>query len=149
MRVVKECRKAMHGFRGWYENVQEILKLQNSQYENPVSRDVMKSDMEKLVIENNRLLMENKDLMDELENSRLRMASSSYEQVKSNQKWNEEAIILRNSYSFRLGQIFVNAVNRPGKDTLLMPYYLLRFFWEIVSGRGRKNVSTSSKQWLN
>jgi hypothetical protein len=56
------------------------------------------------------------------------------------QKWKREAIELRYSYSFRLGQVLINAVIKPGKNTLLMPYYLTLLTWDIISGRGEEKV---------
>lgn len=37
-----------------------------------------------------------------------------------------ENFLLRTSISFRVGEIFVQAMVKPGKNTIFLPYYLAR-----------------------
>lgn len=219
MQTVKECQNAMHGFRGWYQHAQillrkvdklsneiketkefssdkekilekneekittcenkineleaelkkiviennkllkenknlvdmeEILKKKDENliiYENKIKE--LETDLQKMVIENNQLLKSSKQFFDEIESYRKRL--SLFDEIylyknekKSNtvssyqsMKWKKEAIMVRYSYSFRLGQIFFNAITKPGKDTILMPYYLIKLTFDIITGKGR------------
>jgi hypothetical protein len=44
----------------------------------------------------------------------------------------------KNTYAFRLGDIFIKAVTRPGKHTILLPLRLIKLVWEYV----RRNKTT-------
>ncbi|MFO8089698.1 MAG: hypothetical protein R6U13_07680 [Desulfatiglandaceae bacterium] len=46
-----------------------------------------------------------------------------------------EIVNLRNSTSFRLGQVFVKAFARPGKNTFLMPFRFCRLVFQMVATR--------------
>lgn len=172
MAVVKECRNAMNGFKGWYVEAQKHLKQENdlrnkleqatrrSEEIREVRSDLkmknlrlaeMEKDLHKMVTENNKLLVESKDLFDEVENYRKQvvalsqpsknlqpnLATPSYGQTD---KWRRETIILQHSYSFRLGQILINAFTKPGKNTYMMPYYLVKLVWDMITGRGREQL---------
>ena len=137
--------------------------LQNQFDEEKVK--ALENELERLALENNRLVMEQKDLFDEAENMRKKFAAFNQtpkmEQIKQPvghatetpqlsllnisrghqiQNLSQAAIELRYSYSFRLGQILLNAVCRPGKNTLRMPYFLVQLAWDMISGRGRRKV---------
>ena len=129
--------------------------------------------LEELTLENNRIVMEQKDLFDEAEHLRRKIAAISrvrampgaeaasvsadkeapisllsvaqeYRPIYSTQ----EAIELRYSYSYRLGRILLDAVCRPGKNTLLMPYYLVQLVWDMVTGRGRLKVKNELERTM-
>ena len=53
----------------------------------------------------------------------------------SGHKWQKEVHALRNSTSFRLGQALVNAVVKPGKNTVLMPFRVVKILFEDVFAR--------------
>lgn len=63
-----------------------------------------------------------------------------------NKKWHREAIDLRHSYSFRLGKILIDAFARPGKNTFIAPYYLVKLAWDMLSGRGRRKAQQALRQ---
>ncbi len=46
---------------------------------------------------------------------------------------------VRNSFSFRLGNMLVQAVYRPGRNTILLPYRLIRLF--VMEFRKRKTLA--------
>jgi hypothetical protein len=117
----------------------------------------MEVDLEKMVLENNRLLTESKDRFDEAEDLRKRLSALDQNRKKEHgkptqakqvishdvsniSKWKKEAIVLKCSYSFRLGQILINGFSKPGKNTVLMPFYLASLAWDMISGRGREKV---------
>jgi hypothetical protein len=95
----------------------------------------LNADLEDMVLDNNRLLIENKDLFEIAENYRKRESKK----LQPIQNWNREAIELKNSTSYRLGRIFIDAFREPGKRTLLIPYYLVELAWDIVIRRGKSN----------
>ena len=217
MESVKQCRKAIKGFQGWYQHAQNLLarerkltrqiesnsdalqkikeekrvlkkEIENSKniqkdlekklYEEMSSLkqdkikeleinqgiiNELKIELEKMVMENNTLLIESKNLFDETENYRMRLAAlgqdpknlhskPSKERNKNTRnysvsnkdfqlrKWKKEAVIVKYSYSFRLGQILINTFTKPGKNTLLLPYYLFELALDMISGRGREKV---------
>lgn len=134
MLVVQECHKTLQNFQGWYRLI------------NPPGK---RGDLQKMAIQNNHLLLEQKALFDETENLRKRLAALSEKSAvrdsaikesrslkRQIQNLTHEAIELKKSYSFRLGQIIINAVMRPGKNTILLPYYLLKLARDMVYGRG-------------
>ena len=181
MAVVKECRKAMDGFKGWYLKAQKYTTQQadireklekerasgeevkaNLEKENKRVQK-FESDLEEMVLENNHLLKTSKDYFEQAEEYRKHLASLKRENkdlrakvsAKSNvakkggqpppandqfKKMQQEIIKLRYRYSFRLGKILTDAVLRPGKNTLLMPYFLAILSWDIVTGRGRRKM---------
>jgi regulator of replication initiation timing len=100
----------------------------------------LNSDLENLVLENNRLLIENKNISDEIENYHMQSAAPTQSQDNRINYWKREAIVLQNSYSFRLGQIIINGFKMPGKSTLLMPYYIVKMILDIIKGRGRDEL---------
>jgi len=51
------------------------------------------------------------------------------------QKLEREVFELHNSYSFRIGQIFVNAVAKPGINTVMVPFRLLKLVFEPLCRR--------------
>jgi hypothetical protein len=228
MAVVKECRKAMDGFKGWYleaqkyivdlaqfqenfakererkeelkgkldEERKQLQELEGSrkkaieelkaklEKERARGEDLkgnlegankqvqaLETDLEAMVLENNRLLKASKDYFDQSEELRKALVAMKNErrrqdvkqQSKDNQvkgkaviatvkctqrqisdeqvkKMRQEIIKIRYRYSFRLGKILTDAVLRPGKNTVLMPYYLIILFWDIATGRGRRKM---------
>lgn len=100
----------------------------------------LNSDLENLVLENNRLLIENTNTRDEIENYHMQSVTPTQSQDNRINYWKREAIVLQNSYSFRLGQIIINAFKMPGKSTLLMPYYIVKMILDIIKGRGRDEL---------
>jgi hypothetical protein len=263
MSVVKECRKAMDGFKGWYMEAQKHIAQQNQMREKLEKERVrkqelqfklenereqvqkkqaqvdkvqekidriseMEQDLRDISLHNNEYLKELKDLHDEKEEIRVRLSSTQKElaqakakitalenerdrvqkklaqvdkvqekndrvsemeqdlhdekkemhvrlnttqkelaKVKAKitaterklseqkktqspqkqkhpqvsqleakaEKWKREASDLRSSASFRLGQVLVNAISRPGKNTLFMPFKFLKIIFELIAAR--------------
>ena len=48
-------------------------------------------------------------------------------------------VALETSYSFRIGQVFVNAFFTPGKNTLLFPFQLIGILSKAILGKISKN----------
>ncbi len=224
MEVVKECRKAMDGFKGWYLEAQRYIgaraqirerldqerdrkeelkgkldearsRLENRDKVDQELRDkiekekahveelkgkldeaqervqVLETDLEGMVLQNNRLLKASKDYFDQSEELRKALVFLKNEKRKQNverqtknnevkrkaviapvkstqrqisdeqvKKMRQEIIKIRYRYSFRLGKILTDAILRPGKNTVLMPYYLIILFWDIATGRGRRKM---------
>lgn len=60
-------------------------------------------------------------------------------------RFKNESIVLKNSYSFRLGQILINAVMKPGINTILVPKYFFILAWDIITGKGREKLRNQLK----
>ena len=157
MRAVKDCRSAMRDFLGWCEPrpqvgqpdalVEELSEVKKRLKRKRNAVDKMSSDLESLVLENNRLLNENQDLVAEVRNYRLQSAAPVPDLDIQARQWIKECLILKNSYSYRLGQIFVNAFKAPGKNTILMPYFLVKLVLDIISGRGREELRKALERY--
>jgi hypothetical protein len=160
MDAVKEIRRVMNGFKGWY------LETQNEQYRlSKVSeeersaiktkherslqeKDKQISDMEhnlqKITLHNNEYLKQIKDLQDETENLRVKLISAMKVRVKRPpaprnfnvladvKKLEQELSEVHNTYSYRIGQVFVSAVARPGKNTFMLPFRFLKIVFEFL-----------------
>ena len=46
--------------------------------------------------------------------------------------------VVRSSFSFRLGNMLIQAVCRPGRNTILLPYHLIRLFATELKKRRRR-----------
>ena len=51
--------------------------------------------------------------------------------IKALERENEYLSIRLNSVSFRIGEIIVNGLARPGKNTLMMPFRIIGLAWEL------------------
>jgi hypothetical protein len=80
--VVKESRKAINGFKGWYLEAQNFLQQQVELSENLKRRlehfqthvEKLEADLEKMVLRNNSLLKESKDYFEQIENLRKKIS---------------------------------------------------------------------------
>lgn len=154
MQTVRECRRAMHGFRGWY---QAALSAGPKIKENldAVEMKKLEDDLEQLVTQTNNYLKKNKELEDEIARLRVRNASLAKltkqtvvsgknglkryngapgEEIK---RYRREIQLLKSSYTYRVGYFVVKAFSQPGKNTILLPYRLIRIFLNYL--RKRKN----------
>lgn len=141
METVKACRKAMNAFKGWSKEKQRATELE--------------SDLQKLTLQNNDYLKEIKELHDEIENLRIRLKSFQNKPAQTNnankkkqsprqpaqqaqgfsakvKKMEREVFDLRTSYSFRIGQTFVNALAKPGINTIMLPFRLIALVFESI-----------------
>ena len=147
------------------KRIQAKLSSKHEEYEKQLKSVLEESEriteevqmrIQSLVEENAKLVRESKRIKDVWVKERVKLLTSlkdgknqgtpiattvDYHKIH---KWQRKTIELETSYSFRLGQIMVNSILKPGENTVLMPYYLTILFWDIVSGRGR----TKTKQLL-
>lgn len=102
------------------------------------------NELEQVTLEENENLKQLKDSREEIE--RLRRApvqespqtaqpDNAHEQAKQVAKLQTRVKELRSSYSFRIGEVFVNAVAYPGKATILLPFRFLKIVLEFLVTR--------------
>lgn len=131
------------------------LKDQKSEYQRKITD--LDKDMQDLLNENKHLVIQNTDLKDKIEFYKKKIASKKHgpknkrklssAELNQNKRWKKEYLILKYSYSFRLGQILINAVKSPGRNTILFPYYFTQLLWDMISGKGREKAKAElSKQ---
>ncbi|MBL4903758.1 MAG: hypothetical protein JKY62_14070 [Desulfocapsa sp.] len=155
MDVVMECRKAMDEFSGWAIEAQGIFKqkrnLQSSnksQFNHDSAKLVLEAnkrlqDLKDSDDENKnfriKISMQSKELKSMKEQKEqkeqkieqmqqvMQNKNKQLKKIKIRNKTQQEKIFtLRTSTSFQLGQILINAVAKPGKNTILLPFYLAR-----------------------
>lgn len=141
-----DLEREMSKYKSDLDTQQKKIKELTSKYKSDLDTKQKKikelnADLEDMVLDNNRLLIENKDLFEINENYRKRKSKER----SSVQSWKREVIKLKNSSSYRLGLIFVMAFREPGKKTLLVPYYFLRLVWDIATNRDRNKVRKDHK----
>ncbi len=175
METVKECRNAIHGFKGWYqlaleagsdknqENVNKIKKLENELKDKEEKQSArieeLEIDVAKSVSNCNSYLHKIKDLEDEVCHLRIRVtalalastnnASESGRQSKGivsglDYELNRcrcELRAMRSSVTYRTGYFVVKAFSKPGKNTILLPYRLIRIFLKHLATRKRKVIT--------
>ena len=121
----------------------------------------MENDLYEITLQNNEYLKQVKDLHDQMGELRISLVSTKNEQkqpkpAKNNvskqkqvvyqkpqanrQKSEREAFELRNSYSFRIGQILVNTVAKPGVNTISFPFLLIKLLFEPLFKQNRKKI---------
>lgn len=152
MRVVGECRRVMDEFSGWASEARRFLVSSQNAWNAAGGKvdqqelAVLKQELNGAIVEANECLKENKDLRDELESLRIHcsgiqreyagkkeeFAAKKKQSNKLAEQLRHENFSLRTSTSFRVGQVLVNAVAKPGKNTLLLPFSLLRI---VLGGR--------------
>ncbi|MCP3928205.1 MAG: hypothetical protein GY705_03785, partial [Bacteroidetes bacterium] len=111
MDVVMECRRAISEFSGWSELAQELHK----QAARPAG--------------NTSSLIMVKDYSDKNEHLRITLSVRDKELKKAQmtlKKEQQKIFTLKISTSYQVGQVFVKAVTKPGKNTLFFPFYLFR-----------------------
>lgn len=133
MDAIMECRAAMDEFSGWAIEAQRVYKHSGNFEPNK-----LKKDLEKSVLNANKYLQECIDLRDENENHRIKILALNSEMTEVQQKLNDKdqkLIALRNSPTFQIGQVIVKALTKPGKNTFLLPFYLLQI---LLTAKGAK-----------
>jgi hypothetical protein len=73
-----------------------------------------------------------KSTPDEYPRQRHNTADKKGSALNASQKWQKEAHELRNSTPFRLGNVIVLAITKPGKNTLFMPYRFFKIIGEVA-----------------
>jgi septal ring factor EnvC (AmiA/AmiB activator) len=107
----------------------------------------LEQDLHEITLQNNEYLKQIKDLHDEMENLRVRLSSTQKKQKKSPaqnsivspkvKRLEQQLSEVHNTYSYRLGQAFVSAVARPGKNTFLMPFRFIKIIFDFLFSRKR------------
>ena len=106
----------------------------------PSKNDYRDIDKERLVLKLSESLIEIKQLNSEIENLRIALNSKKNNQLKvgiigggtsskdsrTQAELKREIYDLKHSVSFELGQLFVYAISKPGKNTILLPYYVAK-----------------------
>ncbi|MCP4021533.1 MAG: hypothetical protein GY729_06810 [Desulfobacteraceae bacterium] len=95
--------------------------------------EYLKTQLESMTLLNNTYLKEIKDLQKQKEYLNFRIRSSliyAAEQAKRN-----DVERFRSSYSFRVGETIVDAVSKPGLNTILMPFRIIKLMFEFISSR--------------
>jgi chromosome segregation ATPase len=115
----------------------------------------LETDLQQLTLQNNDYLKEIKDLHDEIESVRIRLKSFQNKPAQTNnankkkqpprqpaqqaqgfpakvKKLERKVFDLRTSYSFRIGQTFVNAVAKPGINTIMLPFRFIGLVFEFI-----------------
>lgn len=148
MQAVGECRRVMEEFSGWANEAQRFLVSSQTRRKGDAKISSaeekrlaeMERELKNAVAEANACLRENTHLDDELVNLRMHLASdkNTFETAKKrfeaekhrinhlNNQLKKENFSLRTSISFRVGQAFVQAFAKPGKNTILLPVSLAR-----------------------
>lgn len=140
MKAVIACREGYAPFLPWAAVAHEKSALQARTSAKDV--DLLKKELEKVVLENSNYLLQIKDLSDQLDYLKRRGTSQC---ATSTLQWRKEALGIKHSSSYRLGSIFVNAVAKPGKNTLLAPFAFMALCWDAITGRGRNKAQAALK----
>jgi|GEM_PF-745182 len=165
MDVVIDCRRIIDEFSGWIDVAQKIHKANikiNIESEN-IKKEVNKSvsgkydvnvNFQKMKIENENLKNElsksitevndyfnkYKILNDKLNDLQIELSTKNKQTKKKSEllrNAEKQITILRNSTSFKIGQIIINAFIKPGKNTIMAPISLVKlFFSSSMAGKG-------------
>jgi hypothetical protein len=114
--------------KGFIDDI-EKLSSQNNSYRKEI-RDLT-NDMENVVLQNNSYLREIKDLTDEITqlNISLKIQKDDLKKISDNLKWaQKEKQILRESTSYKIGNLIVMALKKPGKNSFLLPFRFFNLF---------------------
>jgi|MTBAKSStandDraft_2_1061841.scaffolds.fasta_scaffold05479_7 hypothetical protein len=103
-----------------------------------IENEMLKNNLYKSVSNTNALLKECKNLNERIEELRITISTQNKENKKKKDqlhscekqlKISEQKFLeIKKSTSFQLGLILVNALAKPGKNTIMAPLYLLRLF---------------------
>jgi hypothetical protein len=120
MQAVQECQRGMNSFKGWYQLAfdagQADVQGQGALTRRNKSLEV---DLKKVVTHNNKQLKEIKGLRDDVEVLRSQVDQSR-----------QRLRMLQDSLFFRLRDLLSDAIRRPGVNTILMPFRVIK----LVSG---------------
>jgi len=129
---------------------------------NELVENKMRKKIEKLILQNNDFALEVKKLSESLEYQRDRKKQSDEKKIKQmddlscrmdelcrkkaeldkkRDKLNKEIFLLKTSASFRLGQILINSIKRPGINTIKMPFSIFKLFWEVFTSKRQEQDS--------
>jgi hypothetical protein len=140
------------------ENDTVINDLKRSSKESVAKYDMaikgMKSDLKTLIDENkkvqteNILLKENSTIYQKKIAALLQSDGLSKKHRKRSFKsdeyrsirWHREYLLIKHSYSFRLGKIFIDGIKTPGINTVKIPILISLLVWDSITGNGKKKL---------
>ncbi|MDA3788505.1 MAG: hypothetical protein PF503_08430 [Desulfobacula sp.] len=132
--------------------IQQDKERQNTEptcIEQAAREEELKKQLEKIALQNNDYLHQIKKMDEELENLKRRLFSTfsmERQSVNSDSKFGtkpnnlsdrlkrleDNNFALRDSYSFRIGQIFIDAVSKPGKNTIMLPFRFIGLIFDYM-----------------
>jgi hypothetical protein len=149
MGVVNQCRKAIHGFKGWYlEAHKHIAKSET--LEKRLTNRTKKLNREKKQakqIEADYKLLERKsssqirDLQKEISSLK---KTISLQKIRI-RRWKHIAEDIKKSDAFILGELVENALKKPSMKTFLLPYNLIKFLVQPYFKRRSKKEKKAAK----
>jgi hypothetical protein len=135
MDAVKSCRSTIKGFKGWSDQIHELMEKRRGDKQKATRIEGNKA-LEELTVLNSTYLKENIALKENLSEAELRekkaqtdfLKEKTARELEQNQAAIEQRKLqrIRKSYSYRIGQIIVMAIKKPGKNTILLPFRLIR-----------------------
>jgi hypothetical protein len=112
---------------------QDLLKTeQNSPAGEKECIQDLKKELEKMTLQHNQCIKKIKTLEKTVEflHSR-RLGFSTADNYSGNEKKYDSDF--KNMYAFRLGDLLIKAVTRPGKNTVFLPLRLVKLVWEYAN----------------
>lgn len=138
MKIVIECRQALQSFSPLATFAEK--KLNNNELK--IANDRLKSDNSNLVIREKNLLVEQLERniavndrvrqLNRLEKNNKILLSKLDRKTQRLERLELKVYSLSSSTAYRFGLVFVQAVTKPGKNTLLLPYNLLKVFLKAI-----------------
>ncbi len=105
-------------------------------YEDLTNSKIREESLEKDLKKEHRALNQVRSKLDEVKSKRaqceIRFKAGEKKSMASIHKLEKEVAVLKRSYAFRMGRVLVDAVARPGKNTLMLPLRLVRLIFEPV-----------------
>ncbi len=104
----------------------------------------MNAQLEEMVLLNNQYLHEIRRMNEELINLKKRLFSDNpncFPETESEhllykiQTLETRNFDLRNSFSFRIGQVLIDAVSKPGKNTIILPFRFISLIFDYAFNR--------------
>lgn len=132
-RVQKELKQKLQ--QEIQQEIDEKKKLEAKLEKEVNTRISLEADMENIVLQNNSYLKEVKDLADKIENLRRSISVASgakKDAIRKQQLIQKRLNTLQTSLSYRLGNLFVLSIKKPGKNTILLPFRLLKLFFTYI-----------------
>lgn len=153
MQTVKECRRGMRGFIGWSK---VALTASHTKNKDELVNEVKKyeNELEQSIIICNSYLKKIKELEDELGYLRVRLkalpqshgrnAHNKTTTGNSNKelvRCRREIEALRSSFTYRVGYFCVKAFTKPGRNSILLPYRLIKLYLKYLGTlrKGKKD----------
>lgn len=143
MNEVDQCRKVINGFKGWYlEAHKHIAKTETLEKRLSSRTKKLKREqrhVRQIKADYRSLERESSSTIDNL-----RKQISSFEETIRDlrirvRRWKHIVEDLKQSDTYRLGELVENALKKPGMKTLLLPYAIIKLFMEPYLKRSSLN----------